>query len=99
MLATEPGITERTRLYFLYSQLPGTLFFGDQNRAMAFNYALAFLLGGVLWFIAARRSRRNATQRSLDTSGRVLAMFLDITQAAAERGKGIDIIALDIFVG
>ena len=34
-----------------------------------------------------------------EVSGRVLAMFFDITQAAAERGKGIDIIALDIFVG
>jgi hypothetical protein len=62
MLATEPGITPRTRLYFAYSQLPGTLFFDDSNRVMLFNYILAVIVGGIVWFIAARRSRRNAIQ-------------------------------------
>ena len=62
MLATEPGITQRTKLYFAYSQLPGALFFDDLNGAMLFNYVLAFVVGGLLWFIAARRSHKNATQ-------------------------------------
>ncbi len=62
MLATEPGITARTKLYFIYSQLPGALFFNDLNGAMLFNYILGLVVGGLLWFIAERRSRRNATQ-------------------------------------
>ena len=66
MLATEPGITARTKLYFIYSQLPGALFFDDLNGAMLFNYILAFVVGGVLWFIAARRSRRRATQQIVE---------------------------------
>jgi len=61
MLATEPGITAPTKLYFIYSQLPGALFFDDLNGAMLFNYLLAFVVGGLLWFIAARRPRRNAS--------------------------------------
>jgi len=67
MLATEPGITARTKLYFIYSQIPGALFFDDLNGAMFLNYILALVVGGVLWFIAARRSRKRATQQiSLD---------------------------------
>ena len=62
MLATEPGITARTKLYFIYSQLPGALFFNDLNGAMLFNYILGLVVGGLWWFIAERRSRRNATQ-------------------------------------
>ena len=69
MLATEPGITARTKLYFIYSQLPGALFFDDLTGAMLFNYTLAFVVGGVLWFIAARRSRRRATQQFVLTRG------------------------------
>ena len=62
MLATEPGITARTKLYFIYSQLPGALFFNDLNGAMLFNYILGLVVGGLWWFIVERRSRRNATQ-------------------------------------
>ena len=64
MLATEPGITARTKLYFIYSQLPGALFFDDLNGAMLFNYILALVVGGLWWFIAERRLRRTATHNS-----------------------------------
>jgi hypothetical protein len=63
MLVTEPGITARTKMYFIYSQLPGVIFFDDFSGAIFFNYILAFVVGGVLWFIAARRSRRRGTQQ------------------------------------
>ena len=63
MLATEPGITARTKLFFAYSQIPGVLFFDDLNGAMLFNYSLALIVGAMWWFIAARRSRRRATQQ------------------------------------
>lgn len=64
VLATEPGITARTKLYFAYSQLPGVLLSDDLNGIMLFNYCLAFLVGGLWWFIAARRSRRRTTRRT-----------------------------------
>ena len=63
VLATEPGITARTVRYFAYSQLPGALLFDTTNEGMFFNYVLAFLVGGLIWFLAARRSRRRATQQ------------------------------------
>jgi hypothetical protein len=63
MLATEPGITARTKFYFGCSQLPGTLVFDDLNGALLFNYVLAFILGGLWWFMAARRSRKRAAEQ------------------------------------
>ena len=70
VLATEPGITARTRLYFAYSQLPGALFFDDLNEIMLFNYSLAFVVGGLWWFIAARRSRARAAQQLIGSARR-----------------------------
>lgn len=62
VLATEPGITSQTARYFALSQLPGPLFFDEASHAMVFTQILAFLLGGLISFLAARRSRRQATQ-------------------------------------
>lgn len=70
VLATEPGISARTVRYFAFSQLPGASFFDAVNQAMLFNYALAFALGGVIWFVAARRSRRQAAQQVVGTERR-----------------------------
>jgi hypothetical protein len=39
------------------------LFLDGLNGAMLLNYILALVVGGVLWFIGARRSRRRATQQ------------------------------------
>ena len=49
-----------TVLYLLATS--GRAVFNDLNGAMLFNYILGLVVGGLLWFIAERRSRRNATQ-------------------------------------
>ena len=67
VLATEPGITARTKMYFVLSQLPGAFFFDDLNGVMLFNYILAVIFGGILWLIAVRRSRRRATHNGAMT--------------------------------
>src|SRR6185295_18645789 len=67
VLATEPGITARTKMYFAYSQLPGVLFFNDASGAMLFNQTLAFVVGGLIWFIAARRSRKDAGRDTVES--------------------------------
>ena len=62
VLATEPGITARTKMYLALSQLPGAFFFDDASGAMIFNQCLAFGVSGFVWFIASHRSCRRAAQ-------------------------------------
>jgi len=70
ILATEPGITQRAKFFFMVSQIPGTFFFNELNGMIVFNYLLAVLLG-ILWlFIASRRSRRGSSKRGVESEVR-----------------------------
>jgi hypothetical protein len=58
VLATEPGITARTKMLFAFSQLPGALFLDEATSCMLFNLSLALGVGGLIYCREALRSSR-----------------------------------------